>query len=556
MIGSRRLPALAVFVAIVLLPGPAPAGDPDPDRDGDAALLEKMGIERTQLADLVRKRILSEEKRTEIQDLIRRLGDDDYETREKASKALVEQGAVARPQLLEALKAKDLEVRRRAERVLAHIPQEEDNRLMAAVIRRLGRAHAPETVSLLFDYLPSIEDPEGVDVVGQVLRQVGLKDGKPDPLVLRAVADRNPRKRAVAGEVLCRAGKEHRTALRKLLRDPELSVRKRVAFSLLEARDKEGVAALISLLTEVPRDERYAIEERLFLVAGEKAPADPGRDEDPLSRKYQMAWQRWWRDAEPALDLSKIDLTPRFLNYTLVCLMDKGALGKVAEFDAAGRQRWAIDGLQMPLCATVVGPDRVLICELRNGVSERNFKGEVLWQRNIAAVVADRVAGVHRLPNGHTFIFTRSRIEEVDRNGKEIFTLHRDNSILAGQADPAGHLHLLTAGNQYQRIDRTGRVLKTFAIGSFTTLYNSFQVLPNGHLLVPHYILNKVCEYNEDGKVVWETAAIRPTTVQRLPNGNTLIGSRLGRRIVELDARGKEVWGRDCEGQVLFVQRR
>ena len=54
--------------------------------------------------------------------------------------------------------------------------------------------------------------------------------------------------------------------------------------------------------------------------------------------------------------------------------------------------------------------------------------------------------------------------------------------------------------------------------------------------------MNKVVEYDADGRNVWEVNSTRPTCVQRLPNGNTLISSRLSPTVTEVNRAGETVW--------------
>ena len=60
-------------------------------------------------------------KQADLPDLIKKLGDDDYAVREAATKKLIELGDKARPELDQALKSDDLEVRLRAGRALRAI---------------------------------------------------------------------------------------------------------------------------------------------------------------------------------------------------------------------------------------------------------------------------------------------------------------------------------------------------------------------------------------------------------------------------------------------------
>ncbi len=53
---------------------------------------------------------------------------------------------------------------------------------------------------------------------------------------------------------------------------------------------------------------------------------------------------------------------------------------------------------------------------------------------------------------------------------------------------------------------------------------------------------NKVIEIDAAGKILWEVAAMDPTSVIRLPNGNTLVACCFGNALIEFDRAGKQVW--------------
>ena len=96
------------------------------------------------------------------------------------------------------------------------------------------------------------------------------------------------------------------------------------------------------------------------------------------------------------------------------------------EIDADGRPRWQIDGLQQPLDVQLLPGDRLLIAEhSANQVTERNLRGEVLWEKRLGVRAqadgeADGPLVAQRLPNGNTFIATHTELLEVDRDGKEV----------------------------------------------------------------------------------------------------------------------------------------
>src|SRR5207247_10587164 len=143
----------------------------------------------------------------------------------------------------------------------------------ADVRLRALRQPARATEALLA-YLPFTDDETMRVEIGQGLKQLALRGGQPDPVLVKTLEDVLPLRRAVAAETLAAAGgPEYFPALRKLLKDPEAKVRLRVAVALTFARDKEAVPALIDLVAELPREQCWEAEDILFRLAGNQGPA-------------------------------------------------------------------------------------------------------------------------------------------------------------------------------------------------------------------------------------------------------------------------------------------
>ena len=68
-------------------------------------------------------------------------------------------------------------------------------------------------------------------------------------------------------------------------------------------------------------------------------------------------------------------------------------------------------------------------------------------------------------------------------------------------------------------------------------LFGNFEVLANGHIIVPHYNQHRVVEYDHDGKQVGNPIINQqwPNSVVRLPNGNLLLTSQNLRQVNEFD---------------------
>ncbi len=356
-------------------------------------------------------------------------------------------------------------------------------------------------------------------------------------------------RRAVAAEALGRAAgnnEELRRAAHVFLKDADVQVRRRAALGLLVSKDREAVAVLIALLAEVPAKQTWRIEENLYNLAGDKPPAYNGSRTDDQGRKqYRDVWANWWKENETKIDLAKLGTPKPYLGYTILCHSDltKGLRsGKVYEIDGATppKIRWEIETNANPLDAQMLPNGNVLLIE-QNGqlITERTTtKGEIVWQRN----VPQQAVAVRRLPNGNTFIASRSQLVEVDGDKKDVWTINRPNAdIISAARLPGGGAVILTNTGRVIALDAAGKEGKSFNIGQ-VYYYTQIEVLPSGRVLVPLYTQNKVIEYDADGRNVWEVAAVRPTCVQRLPNGNTLISSRLTPTVTEVNRSGENVW--------------
>src|SRR5262249_35143748 len=143
------------------------------------------------------------------------------------------------------------------------------------------------------------------------------------------------------------------------------------------------------------------------------------------------------------------------------------------------------------------------------------------------------------------FIATRNELLEVDRTGRAVFTYSRPGgeSFMKAQKLPNGDIACVTQLGvaRFLRLDRNGKELKSFGV-QVSTSGGRVDVLPNGNVLIPEMMNNRVVEYDAEGKAVREAAVPQPIAAVGLPNGHWLVTSMNQRRAVELDRKGKEVW--------------
>jgi HEAT repeat protein len=534
----RRRRFLLVAVALFGAVGLCAAGGSVHAATTDEETLKAANVGTTDqaLLEFLRRRTLSDADRDRMKLLIQQLGDDSYQVREKASAELLGRGAAAEPLLRQALQSPDVEVVRRAEECLRLIKRGVSAAVPAAAVRLLAERKAAGAVEVLLAYLPFADTEAVAEEVRKALAAVAVRDGQPDPTLLAALSDASPLRRGTAAEAFCRAGAAApREAIRKLLKDPEPSVRLQVGVALAAAKDKDAIPVLIDLLGQLPREQSWPAEDILLRLAGDKAP-DVTVGTDAASRdKAREAWAAWWKDNQATVDLARLD-KPTLLGYTLVLLLDAG---RVVELDKHNKPRWQIDGLQFPLDVQLLPGNRVLVAEHgANKVTERDLKGKVIWEHHV-----DSPLVAQRLPNGNTFIATNEQLVEVTQAGKGVFTYTppQGEYIMKAQKLRNGDIACVLSGSRFVRMDATGKELKSFTV-NVATSGGRIDVLPNGHVLVPEHRANRLVEYDADGKVVWEAPVEQPIAAVGLPNGHVLVTSMNQQRAVELDANHKEVW--------------
>jgi HEAT repeat protein len=484
-----------------------------------------------------KKRTLSESDRERWLGVIQQLGHDDFNQRERAQEALQRQGSSVAPLLRQALASADEEIKKRAQKALDAIEKDKTSSLLPVQARLMGYRKPAGAAPVLLAYVPFADEETVFEEVRGALAAVAVRDGKADADLVKALDDKLPVRRGVAAEALALGGAlEQRPAVRKLLKDADVDVKLRVALALATARDRDAVPVLIDLMGELPFEKGLQAETFLREVAGERGPSVYlGADADSR-KKTKEAWAAWWKDNGGTVDLARANVGTKMLGFTVIVSMN---FNRVLEVGMDGKTRWSLDGLGYPRDAQVLPGDRVLVAEQNfNRVAEYSQKKEILWQKQVNAPPQ----AVQRLSNGNTFIATNNGLMEVAKDGKEVFTYNRNQwDIITGARGADGQYCVLTNTGMIIRIDNKGKEIKSYNTGQ--AMWNStIEMLPGGRVLVPLHNMNKVVEYDADGKQVWEAAVQWPQSVQRLPNGNTLVASANTQKTVELNRAGRVVW--------------
>jgi HEAT repeat protein len=524
------------------------------DAVGDEQLLRAAGIatDDRSLLDFFRRQTLDETLSRRAHALIDQLGSDSFPMREQASDGVAALGPVILPLLRQTIRATpDLEVRRRARDCVAQIESRWLPALAASAARLLARRKPPGTAETLLAFLPGPYDDRVHDEIQAALVVAARLNGELNPAVLRALTARTPERRTAAAVALCRCGAgEQVPAVRKLLHDPEASVRLCVAQELASGGERQAVPVLIDLLAQLPAEQAEQAEECLYRLAGSTAPPVVLGKDARAQQRCRDGWRDWWRAYGASVEMAVLKNHERQLGYTLLVLLNDN---RVVEWDRDGRPRWQITGLAAPLDAEILPGRRVLIAEYdAKRVTERTFKGEMVWEKKLS----EPPIHAQRLPDGGVCIATRKQVLEVDRSGnREVVRYRSDNDgITTVQRYRDGRLAYIEKGS-YVELNAAGQELRRFAAPPGVCTTNALTLLPNGHLLIASYGGGFVQEYDRAGKVVWEIKMGRPLCALRLPGGHTLVSTQ-DMVLIEFDRSGNVLARHPAAGHPCQIRRR
>jgi hypothetical protein len=326
-----------------------------PDTADDEKLLTDAGVKTDgpALVEFFRARVPADVTPEKLAEMVKQLGDDDFEVREKASAALRGLGVRALPALRRAAAGSDAEVRRRAEDCIAATVSGTTAARTGAAARVLAARKPTGGAAALVRYLPFAEDEMAAEEIVGALVAIGAPDGKVDPAVSDALTDREPVRRAAAALLLGRHGSaEQKATVRKMLADADAAIRLRAAQGLLAGREKVAMPALLALLTEAPIDVARQAEDLLQRAAGEAAPATNLGDGKEQRAKCRTDWETWWKEREPKIDLAKADVDLQVVNPAVIAkvtvrrMMDAWFLGDVATAKRLSEAPFSIGGQQ------------------------------------------------------------------------------------------------------------------------------------------------------------------------------------------------------------------
>src|SRR5262249_22838828 len=155
-----------------------------------------------------------------VSGLVKKLDDGAADVREKASKDLVAMGHRAVPQLRLATQNSTPRVTGLANKCIELIEKGNPNPLPSTAARLLTMRPPEGWLEVLLAYLPCAESDAAATELRDLVTALGVREGKADPALLKALEDKVAVRRGAAAYALCRAeAAEHYPAVSKLLKD-------------------------------------------------------------------------------------------------------------------------------------------------------------------------------------------------------------------------------------------------------------------------------------------------------------------------------------------------
>jgi HEAT repeat protein len=553
------------------------SGQGNPVRGADAEIAEDtdvlkamgIGTDDAGLLSFIKEHSPRRVDSAELKKLIHQLGSESFEERERAAKALVAQGRSALVYLHKALNDSDLEVARRAQTCVDAIRRQSSGVPVEAV-RVLVYRRPAGAVEALLNYLPLAAADSLEEEVWYALDALMTEVSGTDSALVAALNDESPSRRAIAACLLGREERQnHRAGVRRLLQDPDPTVRLRAAQGLLAGKDSSAIPTLVGLLIDPSIEIAWQAEELLHWAAGAGAPmAVVGAGDVEAKWRCQAAWRRWWQTQKDKFDFNRPQQYQQLPGLLLISER-KEKVGRVWLCGCDGICRWQIATSGPAQDIQMVPNGHFLLAEgPANRFTEYDLGGKIRWQELTGGSFASQI---RRHANNTTFLAGSRAVWQKTLDGKMVF--HRDlffeppnsiRSIEGARLLPNGCVAFIGSdplqegGPFTQEMDpANGKILHRVLLKHRGRYIQGSETWADGHFLLASG--GKVLEVNRLGQTfLWKQPLGAPTIncAIRTRTATIILAERDddGYCIKELNRSGNIQWELPCEAQPQTVQ--
>ena len=480
-----------------------------------------------------------------VADVCKRLQDDSFHIREKASNELISNQLVTLSMLDPYLQSSDPEVAYRIEMAIkkVEVANRNEKKIFYAILKTIEFESIPGFTQQILMSLDELRanDRYMIKTANAALTNTATKK---DIELLRQLLD-NEKQPCIQGIITAYGkvvGKDSIPRLRKLLESNNENIVLATATSLAEYRETSILKPLIKLMDSKEMGIRYESVRLLRRVTGNRFGFLASEDRENRLKKIEK-WKSWVSvDSNRMKIVTPVVETDETVGHVLVLLYQKHA---AVEFDSSGKEIWRQEGLNYPWAIKQLPNGNRLVGSYRGKyLVEYNAAGDEVWRKND---MPGGVFGVQRLENGNTIAGCHSSktVVEVAPDGEIVW-----KAVLDGE--PMG-VQRLENGNTMAALFSSGRVVEINPEGEVVWQLKNLksprtvQRLENGNTLVSCANGSRAVEFSPDKEVVWEVDGLEtPYDAQRLKNGNTLITDKFGLRIYSPE---KEViWKKKVDG--------
>ena len=457
------------------------------------------------------------------------LGSQNFATREKATKKLLNLGLRARKPLRVAIQSPDPEVRFRAREILDQVPPLPNSWEIRSWLgggkteKDLGASprNGPP-LNILLSILESIEDESlRLSIHCWLVRNYAEKD------IFQSSFD------SVTKRTLGAFYKGFQGANESA--DDLYSKEPLVLYHYFRGRYEAGkpvpIAKLAELIPGLPVDCQHDIETILLVRSGKTDPVTLGTGSRTDLANFVAFWTKDKNGKVRLTDEPNVSKKELF-----VCEFDGSQGGRLCRLEEGGSFVVAQTRLQGPNDFHVLPGDKVLIAERNSSqITLRNYKGDICWswQAPSAPIQCKRLEG------GKTFFATFTDIGIVNSQGRLELSLPIKDGVRFATPTSDHCFLVLNSRGELLRLDARGTILHTIShcAGSSGSGYWGHVITrANGNLIVAFAGTHTIAEISPKGDLIRQASVRCPVNVKEREDGGLWVCSFDSKSVVELDS--------------------
>jgi hypothetical protein len=524
----------------------------------DTQTLSEMKLDAKDPVGLIgyfKSRTLDDAQMAKVKGIIRRMGDESFEERMKASEEAAAFGLGAVGPLRNAAAGDpDPEIAFRSYETLKSIEKVPQAAVASAAARALAASKHPEAVAALLAFLPGADNAAVEDDLRLAIKELAVVDGKVDASIAKALQDPQAVRRSAAAVALIEyaiANPAKNAEIEPLIapvlnKESDSDAKFRMAFPLAtQAKLPAAFAALAECLPGFgdARGRIWQIEDVLVQLAGANPPPIRIGAEKPALEKARDEWIAFLNAKLKPENYKAFNYKPRTNGHLQMLWTDNNWNGgRIVELGADMRQRWRVANIMAPADFRVLPNGNIELLEFNyNRFREIDRKGTQVKSRQINE---GQARCLQHLPNGNILLACNHAVIEYDAKWTKVnsFTRVNNQDILAAGKYENGPIWVLVQNPpSLIRLDDQWKEAPDPIKVNNPHYQPKMEFLPGDRVLITEQ--NRIVEIDlKTGKEVWNYACNTPHSMQRLPNGNTLVCDGGDRSIREISPEREVLW--------------